>query len=311
MVCPISVNFTGELYLGRDDVCALTKLRNEIYVLSRASLYSVLRDISAFDDQYPFRCQMKIRIKEIESPIDIESPADIVASEKNNCVYVSDSAKNCVWKITDDQHNIIKWLTTIHTPHTLSVSSDGQLLLVSRRSSSLMIYGSDAELIRYIQLSTDIDQLTHAVETSLGNFIILHQLMEKEDRWGSVGLRKRTRVMKWVVSELSADGQTVIRRFIPSNEEQTLSDPPCLSLGCDDQVFVSDSGEFSERGRGRVIVLDSDLKWNRILCSTRGGRDGIPYPNSLCYDEEKRQLIVGGSGPYSGTRVYIYTLSNK
>src|SRR6218665_770519 len=149
-----------------DYIWGVTKLRKEIYVLVRAG-YPVSR-ICVFEDRYPFRLQTDIKAEEFKYSY------DIVSSEKDNCLYASDRDEKCVWKITrqtDDQHNIIKWLTTDYTPFTLSVSRDGELLMINRSSHSLMIYGSDAELIRLISLT--IKYPLHAIETSIGNFIIL------------------------------------------------------------------------------------------------------------------------------------------
>src|SRR6218665_4166369 len=110
---------------------------------------------------------------------------DIGSSEKENCLYVSDYVDKCVWKITIetvDQHKIIKWLTIDYEPRTLSVSRDGELLMINHSSHSLMIYGSDAELIRSIPLTKDIKHPQHAVETSIGNFIIIDLHEEEKDK---------------------------------------------------------------------------------------------------------------------------------
>src|SRR5688572_8531879 len=156
----------------------LTKLRNEIYILCESSVF-------VFEVRTPFRLRRKIEIEEIKYPYDIGS------SEKENCLYVSDHGENCIWKITregDDHYNIIKWLTTDYDPLPLSVSSNGQLLVVTETSSILRIYGSDAELLHSIQLPRDIIEPVHAVETSTGNVIILHEWMkEKEEEIGSSG----------------------------------------------------------------------------------------------------------------------------
>ena len=123
------------------------------------------------------------------------------------------------------------------------------------------------------------------METPFGNFIILHLWKENEDE----------NVMEWVVSELTRDGQMVICRFIPSNETQQLKNPMYLSLGSDDRVFVTDYTS------GRVILLDSDLKWNRILCPSKEKYTNTQQPLRLFYDEEEKQLIVGG---YYGVTVF-------
>jgi len=108
-------------------------------------------------------------------------------------------------------------------------------------------------------------------------------------------------VERWGICELTRDGQMVICRFNPSNETQELNEPQHISLGSDDRVFLADFGS------GRVILLDCDLKWNRILCPTEEKEETrIQHPFRLCYDEGKKQLIVGGEGV-----VNVYTLSRK
>ena len=295
----------------------ITKLQNEIYVLWPSS-----NVISVYEDRYPFRSKKNIEMKYIQCPFGIGS------SGKDRCLYVSDSYKSCIWKITretDDQHKIIKWLTTDYTPDVRSVSSDGHVLMIKDSSHRLMIYGSDAELIRSIQLPTEIEDPLHAVETSIGNFIILHKTIFNKNE----PIRDLTDSdLVYFVSELSRDGQTVIRCFIPSDKTQKLNSPRHLSLDSDDRVFVAD---FHNR---RVILLDSDLKWNQIICPSSStttktmlyrktsltNEEKTPlwpywpnqwkysrsWPLSLCYDEENKQLIAEDC-----SQVYVYTLSRN
>src|SRR6218665_3312652 len=109
----ITINFTQkiDLQLSRG-ARGMTKLRNEIYVLCH-------RDnlIRVYEDRYPFRLKKNMEIEETKFPF------NIVSSEKENCLYVSDFDRNSVWKITrqtDDQHKIIKWLTTDYAPLPIS-----------------------------------------------------------------------------------------------------------------------------------------------------------------------------------------------
>src|SRR6218665_2759341 len=186
LVCPVSIDFTQRIEIQKDNyyLFGVTKLRNEFYVLCR-SLSSAPNVIRVYRDRTPFHRTKEIKIKEIKYPIDIGS------NEKENCLYVSEVIEKCVWKMTretDDQPKITKWLSTGYEPRTLSVSSDGQLLMINDlfnilmndSSHSLMIYGSDAKLIRSIPLPRDIILPRHAVETSIGNFIIIHAEEMKE-----------------------------------------------------------------------------------------------------------------------------------
>jgi len=104
-----------------------------------------------------------------------------------------------------------------------------------------------------------------------------------------------------VISEISRDGQMVVRRYIPSNEAQKLNDPEYVLLDTDDQVFVADTGN------NRVILLDSDLRWNRIICPTNEENNSIILsPDRMFYDEEMKQLIISG---YSVNGANVYNFS--
>ena len=290
---PISVNFTERINVGSNEtVCGVAKLGNEIYVLCQP----FPRVIRIFHGRSPFCFLEEIGIKEMEDPKDIQS------IDKENCLYVSDQREKCVWKITrqtDYQHIVIRWLTLDYAPHCLSVSRNGHLLLVTAWSSILDIYGSDAELLRLIHLPRDIEDSIHAVETSMGNFVILHQCMETEEELESRP-NGRSKKWAWTVSEFTREGQ-MVRRFIPLNETQKLKNPRYITLDSNDQVFVTDTGN------DRVILLDPDLKWNRILCSSNDEHHEeeeeetkIRRPLRSYYDERQKQLIVGGGYFYLG-----------
>src|SRR6218665_173647 len=227
VVCPISINFSDLIDIPRqnESLCGVTKLRNKIYVLSEDStgLNNLIR---VYEDRNPFRLLENIEINQLSSVFDIGS------NEKDNCLYVADGRTH-VWKITkgrNGQHKIIKWMTTDYMLYhcTLSVSSLGKLLVVCNFFSHMNIYGSDAES-RSIQLPRGIKYPVHAVETSIGYFIILHEWMINEED-GQSGEGAREIETKWVVSKLTRDGKMVIRRFIPSNEVQQMVYPSYLVL---------------------------------------------------------------------------------
>src|SRR6218665_4002255 len=115
---------------------------------------------------------------------------------------------------------------------------------------------------------------------------------------------RRRQEMASMISELTRDGQMVIRRFIPSDETQQLNYCQYLLIDSDDRVFVADEGNR------RVILLDSDLKWNQILCPTKKDEkeQNIRCPYNLFYDEEMKRLI---DGEYFKGHINVYTLSRN
>lgn len=173
----------------------------------------------------------------------------------------------------------------------MSVSCDGQLILILAlcsldvyTSSTFRPEGAAQKPLLIVQLPSDIKDPRHAVQTPSGYFIILHSLEQR-----------------CVVSKVTGDGRFVVRRFIPQNETQRLTDPRYLTLDSNDRVFVSDVT------RERVILLNSDLTWIPILRPVEDEVNGrlTSGPNRLCYDKAERQLIVDGDG------VDIYTLTEN
>src|SRR6218665_205675 len=148
-----------------------------------------------------------------------------------------------------------------------------------------------------VRLPSDIQTPLHAVETSSGHFITLHSLervvgeitgSEEDERKVAEEDEKEKHQPLIVVSKLTRDGRLVVRRFIPQNQTQALNDPYYLALDSDDRVFVADTG------RDRVILLDSDLRWIRILCSAEEEDKRTLAPHTLCHDKVDGQLIVAG-----------------
>jgi len=308
-VCRISINFTQRIDLGEyyEDVTGITKLRNEIYIMVCRSGVNSAMELSVFEDRIPFRLQKQMEMNQTGLLEEMES------CEKESCLFVCGWTGQCVWKIsieTEKLHKPIKWMTLDYVPYCMTVTSDGELLIVNQPSSILRIYGSDATLLRSIQFPAYIKNPYNAVKTSIGNFLIFNQEEEEEKKEeddadekkeGETGSRQRKHKKKinYFVRELTSDGQTVIRNFFPSNETQQLNRPMYLSIDSDDQVFVADMNN------DRVILLDSDLKWKCILCPTKDEEElKICSPSRMCYVEENKQLIVGGVENIGITNVY-------
>ena len=95
----------------------------------------------------------------------------------------------------------------------------------------------------------------------------------------------------------------VVSRFVPQNETQELNNSCYLALDSDDRVFVADSGS------DRVVLLDSDLSWIRVLCPTEDDDLISSSQHRLCYDKVEKQLIVAGHLMLEGA--YVYSVDKK
>jgi hypothetical protein len=210
-------------------------------------------------------------------PLNIEWPYGIVYSNKSKCVYIADRSC-CIWMMpTTGEHRLTKWLIGLTSPYRISLSNEGNLLLLRGNNysspSQLEIYSLNATLIRRIQLAPEIKTPNQVVQTPGGNFIILHTLNNKITG-------------PWVISQLTSDGQLLNHQFIPTNQTDYLSGSiHYISLANNNRLFVADSQN------DRVIVLNAnDLTWSQILKVE--GRKEIRDPFTIYFDADKKHLFV-------------------
>lgn len=245
------------LQVPADYIYGVTTLRDNVYVLCQSP-----SSLAVFRGQSPFDLLETVDIAVIRKP------EDIGASQRDVCLYISDSGGKCIWKKTRDQP--MMWLSNVDWPFTLSVSGEGQVLIARKGQPSVMeLYGHDSVLVQCISMPTDIIDPLHCVQTTTGNLIVSH--------WWRDSVTEG-------VCELTCDGQ-IVRRFIGNGKSQELTFPRYLTLDSDDRIFVTDFDD------NRVVMLDSDLSWIRVLLTK--DVDAIEYPERLFFDKKKKQLMIG------------------
>lgn len=302
-------------------VFGVTKLNDKIYTLCGNNVFPFCL-IYAFEALNSFRLLNVFEIKEIEISTDLGS------SENENCLYVIEpcttSNSCCIWKIKHkgsefgDKYQCSKWLELENDfrPITLSFTRDEQLLMVSQNpSATLRVYESDAQLYLSTKLPEDIKEPRHVLKTTNGNFIILHSRWmnvseeTSEDNREVTERNEETENINWMVSEVSRDGKTIVRSYTFRNKQERLvlySTGGYLAMDSDDRVFVADIGN------NRVILLNSDLKWDRILVPTQdevdetNGKKVLLLPCRILYDEQSQQLVVVGDG-YKEMEINVYS----
>ena len=264
----------------------MLSLRQEICVLCRIEPFRypyAFHAIRVFQNLNPFRLRERIEIDCVTEPDGIGS------SDEEDCFFVTDSEEQCVWKIArlTCEHQKFIDLQATHFPHRpkLTVNCNGQELLILALRS-LYIFrtfrpeGVAQKPLLIVQLPSDIENPLHAVETSSGHFIILHSLEEVDDETADSNKKEKKRI--FTVSKLTRDGRLVVRRFIPQNKTQELTYPSYLALDSDNRIFLLDQGNV------QIILLDSDLSWIQVLCSTKDEDKGISMPHRLCFDKVNR-----------------------
>lgn len=280
----------------QEEVRGITKLRNRLYILClrksglASSSYPICSVLNVFESKNPHTFLKKIELNEITFP------TDIVSNESENALFISayvGKDRPCVGKIRqhdDFKQNAILWLNLgpEFRPLSLSISPDGQLVMVSKTPSvTLRVYEPDPRICLSIGLHEDIVNPLHAVKSSTGNFIISHQISNDESNFKFM----------MTISILSRDGQNIICNFQPENKEQRFN----CSLFESDFYFCIDSHDqvfVAHPENDRIVLLDSNLRWKQILISTtketneKNQNTFSLTPWKCFYDEENKQLVV-------------------
>src|SRR6218665_492649 len=218
--------------------CQLLGLEDKVYMIYEAS-----NRIQVFNPRIPFSVLEEIRVK------DLKSPYDVAACATSNCLYVTDLETRCIWKIMPSDRQATRWLSNLGEPFTLSMSSDGRVIVPRDGQPSFVeIYNSDAVLVQNVRLPAEIQHAKRVIETPTGNLILLHRCSNHS----SV-----------VLSAVTKNGDTV-HRYTPGDEGELLNDGCRLSIVPDGNNFHVLAIDCDNR---RTIEFKSDIKEGVIINS--------------------------------------------
>lgn len=144
----------------------LTRMKDHIYILCKKDSTSI-QSIRVHTDTTPVDLLMLIHIEEILNAW------ELAHSVKSKCVYVSDLALRCLWKVSAYDHRVKKWLSNL--PHYFVFTVDSEDQLVVLQYDALEIYGSDGILIQTIPLSSAISDPIRVLPKPNGQFIIVRE----------------------------------------------------------------------------------------------------------------------------------------
>jgi len=210
---------------------------------------------------------------------DLRRPCDIVACERTSQLYVAEydlgffgHGNSCVWRVSSDGTDIKHWLPKspddTFIPTRLSVTST-RLLVTSRFTCQLRQFDADGDELRRVQLPYHMEP-RHAVESPTGTFIVS---------------LNNTQLKQWQVVEVNTGG-VVLRQFSGSRLT-SLDVTPHVAVDSHGNIFVAD-----ERNH-HILLLDNHLSLRRVIIDEH--QLSYKRPRSLCYREDKGQLLVAFS----------------
>lgn len=238
-----------------DCVWGLTALDGELYVLCSGRVDSQI-EVYSTSTYALLRC---ISVPELQR----NDAQDMVACQRNNCLFIADSGKKCIHKVSTDG-SVSKWKVPSE-PCGLSVTPDGNLLVVCRgETNRLMVLTVDAGKLkmRQIKLHPCIAGACQAVQMSSGHFVVcLH---------GQPGL-----------CLVDADGN--VTQIYRGDTGNTRLKCPChvtIDRGCNEFMFVADHDNH------RIVLLSRSLQFVRDVIE-------VSLPSRLYLDHVTGRLYVG------------------
>jgi len=244
------------------NITGATELNHRIYVICEPSKCIQVYDAITYERLQDI--QLKMRDQEYWF-------LDIASCIKQSCLYINDCLKKCVWRVTveDTTQTWDEWINTAGQWYvkTLSITSDGKLLMIGGKPARLDVYGLDSSLERTIPLSGEIDEPRHAMQVESGNYIISYGWYASPRRG---------------VCEVTETGH-VIHSYVFHREVSDLPVRP-IHIAVDNlnRVYVVDW--VNEQ----VLFLDSKLSSSTVLLSKRQLNGG--FPRRIMYRDDK--LII-------------------
>jgi len=225
----------GELYLLRDKKC------NQVEVYDVIS-YRLLRRLTVPDISYV---------------------VDMTSCEHNRCVYVADGKGNCVHRLCV---HVTRW-TVNDVPEGLSVNAAHNVIVACIDVRKIKEFSSHGDLLRQLTLPNDVINLSHAIQTRSGQYIVCHVIPVHR------------------VCMISADGRDIVHSHGGWSGLDTGQCKYPRHLAVDDNEFVFVADQFNRR----VTLLSPTLQYVRQVVS----RDQLEWgPYRLYLDTQRRLLYI-------------------
>ena len=242
---------------GNSDVVGVAELNSKLYVACGRS-----STIQVFQSDPPFGQLKNIKVE------GMESASDIVACRKTGKLYIADSAKCVIWRLSPVASELFGACVGIEwRPFSLSVNF-GRLLITPYLGDSVSLLGEDGTQLHRIELPSYM-LARRAVETTRNTYIISHRNRFFDDAKHNG------------VTELDSSGN-VIRTFNNHRNSDLLNWFYYL-LSDNDHVIIADLL------RERIILLKSDLRLKRNLVNCLGCRGKKPL--RLCLTSAQLLLV--------------------
>src|SRR6218665_1330628 len=263
---------------GKKQIRGLTILNGRLFAVRKWS-----PDVEVYDS-ITFCFSQRWNLKEIFRP------QDIVSCNRNQCLYINGyidkDLPSEILKIDPLGKLLKKWSTGDEYGWSLSVTGESNIVLPVNMKNKLKEYSPDGQLVREIDLSpeADIRSLGHAVKLPNDHFLVSHS---------------DTRDGLYRVCIVNAHGNLV--KSFDGKRESTIgkmNNPSHLAVDGDGFVMVADTDN------GRILLLNRDLKFMRVLISNK--RHKLRFPMRILLDESHGRMFVADNESDKAGQIFIF-----
>jgi len=259
----------------REDVCGVTSLAGEIYVLRWK-----VRDAVEVYDVISYRLQRCLTVP------NARGFHDMTSCEHYCCIYISDHIAECIHRL-DAQGAATQWPVN-DKPCGLSVNAKHNLLVTCDEARKIKEFTTDGHIVRTMCLPGDVITPRHTVETRSGQFIVCHG--GRDDAVNRVCM-------------ISADGRHIVHSHGGQKGSRTdqYNVPARIAVDNDEFIFVVDVNNR------RVTLLSPTLHYVRQVVSS----DQLKWdPMRVYLHTQKRFLYVADNeykdGEWTAGRVVVF-----
>src|SRR6218665_1837302 len=277
----ITPEFAGKRY---KQIRGLTILNEELFVVSKwNSEVEVYNSIT-----FCFSRQWNLK--------EIDRPQDIVSCNRNQCLYINGYIEvgqpNKILKIDPNGTLIGNWSTGDEFGLGLSVTKESNVLLTVYNRNKLKEYSPEGLLFREINLSVaEIRSPYHALKLDNDHFLVSHSEIH-----GDVHR----------VCIVNADGN-LEKSFDGKSESSigNITNPSHMAVDGNGFLMVVDK----YRPNGRILLLNPDLKFMRVLISNK--RHKLQFPMRILLDESNGRMFVADNESDKAGQIFIFEFCAK
>lgn len=246
-------------------------------------LYTICEKSSAIH-VFPSCDQEQVKLFAVEG---MRRPKDIVACDRNKCLYIADDKLSCVFKIDvcQLQNGLTEHLSPtivfeVKDPFTMSIAHNGRLLLSRYHTNKLVLREGDGSFTKPVLLPNDV-KAVHAIQISDGKILVAYKKLVGTNK----DIYELSDPSNWFVGEFDEDGTQL---FCSDPQAGNLLYNRYLTLvgeGDDKAIVIADCDNSA------IVQLDRSLSLGNILLNKE--LDSIANPRRIIYLNESKQLVVG------------------